>query len=768
MYESFFGLSQRPFASAPLVERYFPASSIDGARQTLARCVDRAEGCGLCIGGPGMGKSLLLAVLADQFSEPFTAALLSAGSWGNRREFLQALCYELKIAYQGLDEGELRLAVVNQLTRTDKFRRGIVLLVDEAHSLSVSLLEELRMLSNLVRGGEPCVRLVLAGNLRLEELLASPQLESFSQRITCRCYLEPFDRSETIDYVRFQIAVAGGRAEHVFQPAAVDAVYRASDGVPRLVNQMCDHALLLSYEKEERPVAAQGVQAAWADLQQLPTPWQEPPALRIATGEAAAFIEFGSLDDDDVSSAGESLEDDVIEFPSADDAWETAEQAELATEHVHDEDPGRDEQQHVECQGHHEHRSESEIAESVVSQHLIDDIEPVADTHESQEGKGAAAHDDAHRTYHESHDFQPTSSEAWQEEPQAADDALHSRPDDLNSLKSTEAHFEELERQLAEFQNVGQESLGQTEAEIAFEDENWFDDFEQEERLIDPYAQAVTPGQAVDPTCERSEHEPVAEHENTCSAESIAEPIDGDWAAEEAVCEQHDADLTADEIEPPATEQAAPEFELPEEPEWNADEEWSVDDNYHNPHAVASVEISAKREPKMAAEDQIHEPVDNQPCEVVVNPYEGLADLEERLRREAQALEAATAGTARAGVDAAGDAGDSYADASADADEPAELHAAKLTLAEVMRRRLESDLAQKSAPPQGSSHKPATEDKTVESDETRTSPRDTAETVEESLIVIEDDSQPVEPPSDEEPRVQRKDYRELFAKLRRG
>ena len=86
MYESFFGLSQRPFSAAPLADRYFPATSIDAARITLARCIDRAEGAGLLIGAPGMGKSLLLEVLAGQFRERFSIVQLSCGHLRSRRE----------------------------------------------------------------------------------------------------------------------------------------------------------------------------------------------------------------------------------------------------------------------------------------------------------------------------------------------------------------------------------------------------------------------------------------------------------------------------------------------------------------------------------------------------------------------------------------------------------------------------------------------------------------------------------------------------------
>jgi type II secretory pathway predicted ATPase ExeA len=303
MYEAYFGFSQRPFTAAPLANRYFPAASVDAARQMLARCIERGAGAGVLIGPPGTGKSLLLQVLAGQFADKLAAVQLAGGQLESRRALLQAILFELRLPYRGLEEGELRLALVDHLTRGDKCPQGMLLLVDEAQTLPTLLLEELRMMTNLARGGETRVRLVLAGSMELEELLAGPDLQAFAQRLAARCYLEPFDRAETIDYLRFQVAVAGGQAERVFDAGALDAVYRATEGIPRLVNQLCDHALLLAYQAERRPLDAKAIDIAWADLQQLPSPWQHEHAADGEAGGSRDIIEFGALEDDEPAPA---------------------------------------------------------------------------------------------------------------------------------------------------------------------------------------------------------------------------------------------------------------------------------------------------------------------------------------------------------------------------------------------------------------------------------------------------------------------------------
>ena len=247
MYDGCFGLNRRPFASVPQIDHYFAATAIEGARTTLARCIQRGEGAGLVIGPSGTGKTLLCLLLAEQFRRSFQVAMLASGRLSTRRALFQAILYELGRPYRGMDEGELRLAVVDYLMAGDGSSRGLVLLVDEAHTLPLRLLEEIRLLTNLARSGQPLVRLVLAGGPVLEERFASPKLDSFSQRLAARCYLEALNRTETKDYIQSQINAAGGRGEQVFPEETCQSVFQATGGVPRLINQVCDHALLLAY-----------------------------------------------------------------------------------------------------------------------------------------------------------------------------------------------------------------------------------------------------------------------------------------------------------------------------------------------------------------------------------------------------------------------------------------------------------------------------------------------------------------------------------------
>ncbi len=294
MYEAYFGLNGRPFTSTPKVDLYFPATAIEEARVTLERAVERGEGVGMVIGPSGTGKTLLCRLLARQFSDAFDVAFLTCGRLSTPRNLLQAILYELGQPYRGMDDGECRLALAEFLGDRQKCARGIVLLVDEAHTLSSRLLEELRVLTNLAPDDEPRVRLVLTGGSALEDRLASPRLDSLNQRLVGRCYLESLNRSETEQYVQAQIDSVGGQGSALFTAEVCKSIQQATDGVPRLINQVCDHALLLAYAAGQRELRPRIIDEAWADLQQLPTPWNDESSENATENNV---IEFGSLDD---------------------------------------------------------------------------------------------------------------------------------------------------------------------------------------------------------------------------------------------------------------------------------------------------------------------------------------------------------------------------------------------------------------------------------------------------------------------------------------
>lgn len=272
-----FAMDQRAFPVLPMSDRYFASQSAEEARRRLTLCIERGDGPALLVGAAGCGKTMLLEVLAEQFANSFRVVRLASTQLCTRRALLQAILYGLKKPYRDHDEGELRLSLDEALKERPFELPPVALLVDEAQSLPLRLLEELRVLANHAVDGIPRLMLILAGNNTLDEAFTSPKLEAFNQRIMARCYLAPLSREETTQYVRAHIAVAGEDPDQLVADSAYKGIYQASDGVPRLINQVCDRALLMAVERRAEKIDAEAIQAAWSDLHQLPAPWHLPP-----------------------------------------------------------------------------------------------------------------------------------------------------------------------------------------------------------------------------------------------------------------------------------------------------------------------------------------------------------------------------------------------------------------------------------------------------------------------------------------------------------
>ncbi len=297
--------------ASPRTQFYHPAAVIDAALKGLERCIRRAEGVGLVVGQPGTGKSLLLLKLTEQVRDDFDVALLTGASICTRRALWQSILAAIGEPYKGIDETDLRIAVVERIRGLAATGSGLVILVDEAHTLPTRLIEELRLLTNIPTP-MPAVHIVLAGTLRLDEMLGASRMASLAQRIAVRGYLESLDHTETLAYLRSQVAAAGLTWDKLFEAGSDDAVYRATEGVPRLVNQLCDQALVLVAESN-RLVTPADIATAWCEIQRLPAPaGLEPIATTSTRDDESTTVAF-----DDDFGGGNGL--GVIEFGAGDE-----------------------------------------------------------------------------------------------------------------------------------------------------------------------------------------------------------------------------------------------------------------------------------------------------------------------------------------------------------------------------------------------------------------------------------------------------------------
>ena len=325
MYEKVFQLETRPFISTPDASRFFSAAAIHDALSAACSAIERASGTVIVVGPAGSGKTLFLKMLDEQFSSIYKVVNLACARLTDRTELLQSIMFELGQPYTGMSEGELRLGLIDYLKPGEHCPNGILLLVDEAQMLPPVLLDEIRLLTNLVRDGRPRAQLVLAGGVKLEEVLMDASLESFNQRIAARCYLENFSQAETIQFVGNAIANAGGGPEQpIFTEQALLAIHKHTEGCPRLVNQVCDYAMILAATANASTIDVECVHEAWSDVQSLPNQWacaksrisgpatHKPPkkvsqpvhlAVQPNASEFSSTIEFGQLDESPIEGS---------------------------------------------------------------------------------------------------------------------------------------------------------------------------------------------------------------------------------------------------------------------------------------------------------------------------------------------------------------------------------------------------------------------------------------------------------------------------------
>ena len=304
MYEQVFSFNARPFTSTPYVNHYFGASAMHQAFGQASICIQRGSGPVIAIGDIGTGKSLLLAKLAAEYQAAFQVVDIDCSRVNNRKDFLQNILFQLGKPFTMDSETELRFAVIECANPTEASPNGLLILADDAETLTADIFDEMRQLTNIVVDGSPQVRLVLAGRQSLEDRLNDPALASFSQRIASRVFLTNLSRDETSGYVVEHINRVGGDGQGMFPAQTIARLHELTDGCPRLINQVCDFVLILAGTRGTTTVSASLIEEAWNDVQSLPMGSRSIAATdSSATAKTNAasewtLIEFGQLEDD--------------------------------------------------------------------------------------------------------------------------------------------------------------------------------------------------------------------------------------------------------------------------------------------------------------------------------------------------------------------------------------------------------------------------------------------------------------------------------------
>ena len=256
MYTEYFGLSEEPFSIASNPRFLYMSTRHREALALLLYGISSDSGFVLLTGEVGTGKTTVCRCLLEQLPENTEVAFI-LNPKVSVNEMLSSICDELGIVYPQQD-GSVKTfvdAINRHLLEQHADRRNTVVIIDEAQNLSFDVLEQLRLLTNLETNERKLVRIILLGQPELETMLSQPEFLQLDQRITARYHLQPLLRSEMGAYVSHRLAVAGLR-ESVFSSRVLAKLYARTHGIPRLINVICDRAMLGAYVKSQRKISS--------------------------------------------------------------------------------------------------------------------------------------------------------------------------------------------------------------------------------------------------------------------------------------------------------------------------------------------------------------------------------------------------------------------------------------------------------------------------------------------------------------------------------
>jgi type II secretory pathway predicted ATPase ExeA len=267
MYKKFFGLKENPFNVNPDPRYLFLTPHTREALSCLTYGIQRRRGFVLLTGEVGTGKTTLLNKLLGwrQRQKVATSFVFNPGL--DPSQFFDYMLADFGLNCDSRLKGQMLLRLNKWLLERYRVGGTAVLIVDEAQNLSAQLLEEIRLLTNLETSKEKLLQIVLSGQPELETKLNRPELRQLRQRITLRCKTQPLTLDETHQYVSSRLRIAGADGQPVFTPEAIETVYTYSRGIPRVINLLCEHGLIIAFAEQKRPVRAEAIQEVAREFQ---------------------------------------------------------------------------------------------------------------------------------------------------------------------------------------------------------------------------------------------------------------------------------------------------------------------------------------------------------------------------------------------------------------------------------------------------------------------------------------------------------------------
>ncbi|SEL43779.1 putative secretion ATPase, PEP-CTERM locus subfamily [Roseateles sp. YR242] len=283
MYEAFYGLSSKPFQLSPDPSFYFGSKQHRRAKAYLDYGVLRSDGFIVITGEIGAGKTTLVRGLLDSLNRSNVVIGNVVTTQLDAEDTLRLVGAAFGVRVKDLPKSELLMALEAFFVSEASRGKRCLLIVDEAQNLTARAVEELRMLSNFQFGNQSLVQTFLVGQPEFRGILQRPEMEQFRQRIAASCHIGPLDEEDTQRYIEHRLKCAGADGKPTFEPEAFAALHRASQGIPRRINTLCDRLLLLGFMSERAHLTAADVEEVVADLSRE-SAYAPPPMVTVSLG----------------------------------------------------------------------------------------------------------------------------------------------------------------------------------------------------------------------------------------------------------------------------------------------------------------------------------------------------------------------------------------------------------------------------------------------------------------------------------------------------